>query len=209
VLSRWLPLVAGAPPRLAESAGRDLLDRYAAPQRRYHDGRHLAEVLAAVDRLAEHAEDIDVVRLAAWFHDAVYRPTAAPGTNEEASARLAEDVLTRLAQPAPRTAAVAALVRGTESHEPAAGAARPGDAAVLFDADLAILASPGPRYAEYAADVRAEYAHVPQASFRSGRSAVLRGFLQRPRIYLTPTAHELWESAARANLTTELERLSR
>jgi predicted metal-dependent HD superfamily phosphohydrolase len=205
VLSRWLPLVADAPPELAESAGRDLIDRYAEPQRHYHDGRHLAEVLAAVDRLAEHADDIASVRLAAWFHDAVYQPMASPGTNEEASARLAEDVLTRLGQPAARVAAVAALVRGTEHHEPVAGAASGGDAAVLFDADLAILASS--RYAEYAADVRAEYAGVPDAAFRSGRAAILQGFADRPRIYLTPTGQALWESAARTNLATELEQL--
>jgi predicted metal-dependent HD superfamily phosphohydrolase len=201
VLDQWLPLVAGAPSRLAESAGRDLLDRYAEPQRRYHDNRHLAEVLAAVDRLAEHADDLTAVRLAAWFHDAVYEPAAPPGANEEASARLATQVLSRLEQPADRVAAVAELVRGTAQHEPASAA----DTAVLFDADLAILASP--RYAQYAADVRAEYAHVPEAAFRSGRAAVLRGFAARPRIYLTPTAHELWEAAARANLAAEIATL--
>ena len=95
-----MPLVLAAPPEAAEAAGRDLIDRYAEPQRRYHDGRHLAEVLAAVDRLAEHAEDLTAVRLAAWFHDAVYEPAASPGANEEASARLAAHVLTRLGQPA-------------------------------------------------------------------------------------------------------------
>jgi predicted metal-dependent HD superfamily phosphohydrolase len=206
VLDRWLPLVAGAPSRLAESAGRDLLDRYAEPQRRYHDNRHLAEVLDAVDRLAEHADDLTAVRLAAWFHDAVYEPAAGPGANEEASARLATDVLTRLEQPADRVAAVAALVRATAQHEPASAAASggssPADAAVLFDADLAI-----PRYDEYAADVRAEYAHVREAAFRSGRAAILREFAGRPRIYLTSTAHELWEAAARANLAAEIAAL--
>jgi predicted metal-dependent HD superfamily phosphohydrolase len=207
VLARWLPLVAGAPPRLAESAGRDLLDRYAEPQRRYHDGRHLAEVLTAVDALAEHADDLTVVQLAAWFHDAVYEPTASPGANEEASARLATHVLTRLTQPRARIEAVAALVRATEHHEEGSAAVSPADAAVLFDADLAVLA--GPRYEEYAADVRAEYAHVPDQAFRSGRAAILRELLARPRIYRTPTAHERWEADARAHLAAEIATLER
>ena len=202
-----MPLVLGAPPELAEPAGRDLIDRYAEPQRRYHDARHLTEVLDSVDRLAGHADDIATVRLAAWFHDAVYDPAAPPGANEAASARLATQVLDRLGQPADRTAAVAALVRGTEHHEPVPGAASAGDAAVLFDADLAILASAPARYAEYARDVRAEYAHVPDPAFRSGRAAILRGFTERARIYRTPTAYRLWEPAARANLATELETL--
>ena len=83
-----------------EVAGRDLLARYAEPHRRYHDRRHLTEVLTAVDVLGRHAARPDVVRLAAWFHDAVYDPQAPPGANEESSAQLAVDVLSRAVGPA-------------------------------------------------------------------------------------------------------------
>jgi predicted metal-dependent HD superfamily phosphohydrolase len=212
VLNRWLPLVPDAAEGPADQAGHDLLARYAEPQRRYHDRRHLAEVLGAVDELAGHADRPDVVRLAAWFHDAVYDPQAARGANEEASALLALRVLPDLAVPAEPVAAVAALVRLTARHEVvdedsgSAGFRR--DAEVLFDADLWILASPTERYAEYAAAVRAEYAHVPDDLFRSGRAAILRGFAERPRIYCTPTAFARWEEPARANLATELTDLS-
>ncbi len=54
------------------SVGRDLLARYGEPHRAYHDRRHLAEVLAAVALLAEHAEDLSATVAAAWWHDAVY-----------------------------------------------------------------------------------------------------------------------------------------
>ena len=47
-------------------------------------------MLAHLDMLADEADDIDAVRLAAWFHDAVYEPGA---DNEEASAALAAAVL--------------------------------------------------------------------------------------------------------------------
>lgn len=212
-----MALVAEAPVDAARSAGRDLLDRYAEPQRRYHDTRHLAEVLDAVDSLAGHARDPDTVRLAAWFHDAVYDPTSPAGQNEEDSAQLALDVLGRLGleevRPG-RAAAVAALVRGTAAHdvEPGdpAGPAAPAvaDAEVLYDADLAILGSAPERYAAYAADVRAEYGHVPDEVFRPARAAILQGFVDRPRIYCTPTAYAAWEATARANLAHELRELS-
>ena len=93
MLTRWTELLARVAPTAPEAAvlaaGTDLLARYAEPQRRYHDQRHLAEVLAAVDRLAAEADDLDAVRLGAWFHDAVYEPRAEPGANESASATLA------------------------------------------------------------------------------------------------------------------------
>ena len=54
-------------------AGDDLVSRWQAPERRYHDVEHLAEVLDGVDALAPFARDVAAVRLAAWFHDAVYR----------------------------------------------------------------------------------------------------------------------------------------
>lgn len=54
------------------SLGRELLERYGEPHRHYHDRRHLAEVLAGVALLAEHAEDLSVAVAAAWWHDAVY-----------------------------------------------------------------------------------------------------------------------------------------
>ncbi|MDP9221938.1 MAG: metal-dependent phosphohydrolase [Actinomycetota bacterium] len=212
MLTRWLSLVPDAAPALAERAGRDLLARYAEPQRRYHDRRHLTEVLGAVDELAEAAARPDVVRLAAWFHDAVYDPQAAPGANEEASALLALRMLPDLAVAADPVAAVAALVRLTARHEVVDGdgssAGFRRDAEVLFDADLWILASPTQRYAAYAADVRAEYAHVPDDLFRTGRAAILRGFADRARIYCTPTAFARWEEPARANLAKELADLS-
>lgn len=52
----------------------DLLTRWSEPQRRYHTVDHLTAVLNHIDVLEEHAADPDLVRLAAWFHDAVYLP---------------------------------------------------------------------------------------------------------------------------------------
>lgn len=173
-----------------------LSDRYDEPHRRYHDLRHLHEVLAAVELLADEAADVEAVRWAAWFHDAVYDIGAAD--NEEQSARLAEGLLP--AELAPR---VARLVRLTATHKPAHGDA---DGAVLCDADLHILAADDARYAEYVADVRAEYDAVSEADFASGRAAILDALLTGS-IFHTATARRLWEARARSNVSAEVARL--
>ncbi len=187
-----------------EAAGLDLLARYDEPHRYYHDQRHLSEVVAAVALLAEHTRDLSAVMLAAWWHDAIYIVGA--DQNEEASARLATATLASWDADPERVLRVGDLVRLTATHDPAAHDA---DGQVLCDADLAILASPPNRYATYVADVRREYAIVPDDVFRAGRAQLLRGLLDRPQLYRTPSAHERWEAAARANVEAELRDLAR
>jgi len=199
-----------APPVLAR-AGNDLLRRWDHPSRHYHDVEHLADVLAAVDRLVADPSgrrgvqelDLAAVRLAAWFHDAVYE--GQPGDDEEASACLAESVLADLGVPDVRVRRVAELVRMTAAHRPDDGDV---EAALLCDADLAVLGSEGERYRRYTAAVRAEYAHVPEPAFRAGRAAVLRALVEQPQLYRTPAAREAWEDRARENVARELAELA-
>ncbi|WEH35197.1 hypothetical protein PZB75_18625 [Streptomyces sp. AM 4-1-1] len=181
----------------------NLLARWAEPQRRYHTTDHLRTVLDRVDALAGHAADPDLVRLAAWFHDAVYRPDRSE--NEERSAALAERALPEAGLSPRATAEVARLVRLTVTHDPAGGDT---NGEVLCDADLAILASGPKEYGLYAAQVREEYGFVPDDAFRDGRAAVLRGLLGLPRLFRTPFGVAEWESRARRNLTTELDLLT-
>ncbi|MGW6707292.1 HD domain-containing protein [Streptomyces sp. NPDC054956] len=180
-----------------------LLTAWAEPQREYHTTAHLADVLARIDVLADHAEDPAAVRLAAWFHDAVYRPDRSE--NEERSAALAERALPELGIGDARTAEVARLVRLTITHDPAPGDTN-GEA--LCDADLAVLAGAPQAYAAYAAAVRAEYGFVPDEAFREGRAAVLRQLLDLPRLFRTPYGAAHWEAPARANLAAELTDLT-
>jgi len=207
LLARWAALLArvlaDAPPELISARGSDLLARHAEPQRHYHDTAHLVDVLDRVDELRGYASFVDLVRLAAWFHDAVYDPTRAD--NEERSARLAEETLDELGVRKQLYVEVARLVLITAAHQPA-----PDDrnGQVLCDADLAVLARPEPDYDGYARAIRAEYAHVPEAAFCAGRSRILRGLLDRPAIYATAPARVGWETPARANLTRELGQLA-
>jgi len=187
----------------ARSLGAQLVASYDHPDRRYHDGRHLAEVLERVHELSAHGVEFDrmAVLLAAWFHDSVYdgQPDA-----EKRSAAWAAEALPPLVDQGV-VDEVVRLVLITEHHDPA-GDDRNGCA--LSDADLAILAAPPKEYAEYAARVREEYGFVPDEAFREGRAAVLRQLLELPRLFRTPHGAAEWEARARHNLTTELELLT-
>lgn len=183
-----------------------LLEAYGAPHRRYHDTRHLGEVLDHLDHLLAGADlppaERDAVVLAAWYHDAVYdgRPD-----DVERSAELADRTLAGTGAPAALVAEVVRLVRLTLQHQPADG--DPAGQA-LCDADLAILAAGPQRYTEYVTDVRQEYSHLDDDTFRHGRAQVLRALLDKPRLFHTPEARNAWEAAARANVSDELTRLS-
>ena len=196
LLERWRALTGD------EVSGQELLTRWSEPHRRYHDVDHLRSVLHIVDQLAGDAVDPDAVRLAAWFHDAVY--SGRPGDDERTSAELAASILPALGVEAEKVAEVVRLVELTATHEPAA-ADRNG--AVLCDADLAVLGADPDAYATYAAAVREEYQDVPDEKFRAGRIAVLERFASRDPLFHTTTARSRWEQTARRNIDTELSLL--
>jgi predicted metal-dependent HD superfamily phosphohydrolase len=191
-----------APAGLAARVGEDLLVRWSEPHRHYHTVNHLGVVLAVVEEQAGRAEDPTAVRLAAWYHDAIYDPYRVD--NEEASAILAESTLPELGVAPDRVAEVARLIRLTASHDPIPGDRNGG---LLTDADLCVLASPPEGYQAYTAAIRREYAHVPDPAFAAGRAAVLQNLLSLPRLFHTPTLRDRWEDAARANMTRELSGL--
>lgn len=201
---RWRALVApwGAPATTADAWYADLAARYASPARRYHTLEHVGEVLDAVDLLAPVATHADAVRLAAWFHDAVYDPRR--HDNEAASAELARAAVADLGPRAPTADEVARLIRCTAGHDVDD---RDTDGAVLVDADLAVLGAAPARYDRYATDVRAEYAHVDDGAWRSGRTALLTGFVGRDHLFHTAEGRRRWDASARANLRRELDRL--
>jgi len=188
--------------------GDDLLARWTEPARRYHTTTHLVELFGALEEL-EDAREIDdhqcsVARLAAWFHDAIYDPTAKPGSNEADSAMLARDTLRQLSFGDEDIDTIDRLIRLTARHD--TEAAEPLEAA-FHDADLWILSAAQERFDGYCDQVRQEYAHVPDTKYRNARAAILGPLLHRDRIYRTSHALHGWETPARINLGRELTRL--
>lgn len=199
LLESWSDLIARhtADPA-AVDVGRRLRESWSEPHRRYHSVAHLRDVLSGVAELADHAEDADAVRLAAWYHDAVY---AGLPDDEERSALRAEHELSALGVAPQLVDEVARLVRMTVTHDPAPGD-RNGEA--LSDADLSTLALPADRYRHNTEAIRAEYAHVPDEPFRKGRRQVLLVLLEGPAVFRTAAGRRRWEAAARQNMVAEL-----
>ena len=182
-----------------------LIARHRERQRRYHRIEHVESVVRNVVELAacEDVADLDAVVAAAMYHDAIYEPQHP--ANERASARLARRDLTKLGWNDKRCERVATMIEGTATHLDPADA----DAAVLFDADLAILGADGDDYLAYVGRVRDEYNHLDNTEWTDGRIAVMSSFLERASIYGTATGRDRWEAAARRNVTDELETLQR
>lgn len=183
---------------------RDLWRRHDEPQRAYHRLSHVRHVLDVLDliRAARPLSDPIAVRLAAWFHDAVYHPGNVD--NEARSADLARRVLEGWGLPPERVDHVAALIRSTASHRDDGTP----DAPALIDADLAILAADPDTYELYRRAIRVEHGHVDEAAWRRGRGAFLERMLDRETIFLTDAMRRRGEAAARRNMTAELRSLS-
>ncbi|QIK64356.1 DUF4031 domain-containing protein [Leucobacter viscericola] len=182
-----------------------LLDRWNEPHRKYHNERHLEDVLLALNQLSTRGENIsEVTLLAAWYHDAVYAGNA---SDELDSAHLATEQLSSFGLGSALVSQVSEFIAATA---PTHAVQDPGDPlAHLLDADLSIFAAHPSRYEEYALSVREEYSHVAPKDFAMGRSRILEGYLARPAIYRTEPAQHMWEERARQNLTREIEQLRR
>jgi len=185
-----------APGLLAE-----LESRYREPHRAYHTLQHLDECFARLAEAESLAERLAEVRIALWFHDAVYDTRAAD--NEEASARWARESL-EAAGAGEAAARVAELVLATRHAAVPVGR----DPQLLVDVDLSILGAEEARFDEYERQVRREYEWVAEPAFRAGRARVLESFLARPAIFTTPWFAERLEPRARRNLARSLRALA-
>lgn len=200
-----------APLHEVEAAARRLLERWSEPERSYHGVAHLVDLLQHVDELKQETHNLDAVRLAAWYHGAIFDAAESAayahrgGEDEAASAELARTELAGLGVPAAAVEAVATIVEGLARHSaPGDGS----DSAVLSDADLAILASDPQRYRQYLNKVREEYAHIPAHDYLEARRAIVGRLLSRSPLYTSPLGRG-WERQARENLTAELTRIDR
>ena len=90
---QWAALMDfyGVDGTLAEAVFTDLVQRYGENGRYYHNLRHIQNVLEAIDSAADYAEDLEAIKLAAWFHDVIY--DVHRGDNEAQSALWAVTML--------------------------------------------------------------------------------------------------------------------
>jgi len=182
-----------------------LVLQYRRWPRRYHDARHLLACVRAAEGLRATLPEADAVVFALWFHDAVYWPWRRD--NELRSAVQAHDAALRLGLGAAFADRVHALVMATAHLAGAPDAGADPAADWLLDIDLRILGARPEIYDRYERNVRREYFFVTPWGWRKGRAAVLRHFLEQPRIYRTAHFRVLLEARARENLERALRAL--
>ena len=187
--------------RRSSGLGAQVTHRYQESHRAYHTLRQLREAHDALLECRDRGEGWDDIRLALWFHDAIYDTHR--HDNEERSADWAREELLRAGAPEAVAARVQALVLATKHREPPDG----NDARLLVDADLSILAAPPDRFAAYERQIRKEYDWVPEPQFREAREKFLRGMLARPSIFNDAAMRERHEAHARRNIEASLRTL--
>jgi predicted metal-dependent HD superfamily phosphohydrolase len=184
---------------------REIHDAYSEKHRAYHTLEHLGECLQLLEecRGPIPVHEYPLIELALWFHDGVYDVLSS--RNEEKSADWALHWMTRWGRSAREKKLVRGLILITRhAATPASEAER-----WMCDIDLAILGAPKARYQAYEAQVRQEYKQVPWLLYRTKRGEILRAFLDRPALYLTPLLHGKLETQARENLKWSLNQLKK
>ena len=185
----------------------NLMDAYGEPGRFYHNGHHITALLRLFAKLRELAIDPVAVKIAIFFHDAVYHipldpQFPPPHDNEERSIKL---MLMMANNPEYGSIQRAiALVRATAEHV----SGRDIDTRLIHDLDLSILASSRHRFIAFEQQIRQEYAVYPKALYLPARMGILRSFLERRRIYALGPLVLTWEAKARENLTWALAEMA-
>ena len=201
---------ATQPPEAIGSAGELLIERWSTPDRRFHNLRHLIDMLARVDELAEESHNPDIMRIACWYHGCVFSSDVEEvirgngGEDETASAAFAEADLRHLGVPMETIKRVCCLIVNLKRHMLDE---HDIDAQALIDADLGTLAVDPQTYAEYVRLLREEYSHIPVEEYLRGRLTIVSRLLDREHLFHSPLG-ERWEHPARENLAAEQRRLN-
>lgn len=182
---------------------RQVISGYAEKHRAYHNLSHISALLRLAESFRAQFEDLRSVRLAIWFHDAIYQPKSA--TNETESAKLAVEKLSQLNAPAATIRRVERMISATQRHD---AAGLDADGRLFLDFDLSILGADAEIYRHYAAAIRREFSFVPWFLYRRSRRRILENFLRREHLYLTSQMREKYEAAARFNVENEIKALS-
>ncbi len=181
--------------------------RYAEPQRHYHDLSHLDALLDLFERYKPALHDAEAVRLAIYYHDAVYLPERSD--NETASAQLLRDELQGLVGPVTLDRAGALILATRTHHVPPSGEAElASDCGLFLDMDVSVLGAEAAVFDRYEAGIAAEYRpFYEEEAYRQGRLKVLQHFQARDRIYVSEAFAAL-EAPARANLARSIAALA-
>ncbi len=199
---RWLLLMKNLGFGKNQDTYDGLVKAYSEPHRYYHNKSHIGTVLAYLDSFSALAESKSEIELALWFHDAIYKTFSS--SNEADSADWAFRFLVKNQARIETQKTVHSLIMATYHSHVASG----NDEMLITDIDLAILGSGEESYSRFSTAVRQEYKSVPEFIYKRKRRVVLKGFLDRDRIYTHDLFHNEFEVRARENICNELNQLS-
>ncbi|MBI5732890.1 N-methyl-D-aspartate receptor NMDAR2C subunit [Candidatus Jorgensenbacteria bacterium] len=182
---------------------KDLLGCYSEPHRAYHVLDHILVSLAEIAVVHWQARDVNAIRMAIWYHDAVYDPRR--GDNEERSAVLAYLAMQNMELDIDFIERVIRHILATKHNV----LPTDFDTQLLVDVDLAVLGQGAEIFDVYNRGIRKEYDWVSPVDYARERSEVLRRFLKRPHIYLSEHFREKYEIKARANIFRALAHLAK
>lgn len=195
--NRWFSCYEG-PAAIALWDG--LEKHYSEPHRHYHSLSHLEHCFSELDQITLKAEEIQVVSLAVWFHDIVYRTQNID--NEEQSAKLFREAAQQLQLPISLTNQVSDYILQTKYVDSLISTSWLCD--LFLDIDLSILGQDPTIYQEYCRQVRQEYSWVPQEMYNLKRSEVLKRIFGWKQLYRNHYFGMKYEVQAKINLATEI-----
>lgn len=172
--------------------------------RKYHDWRHIHDVLVNIDLLILHEPHVAVeeIKFAALFHDFFHALSSFNDVVQ--SAEMAVIVAKSAGFHSAACKRIRDLVLSTSTHE-----SYTVDQRILCDSDLSILSSDWRRYSEYSRNIRQEYHLVPDDMFYRNRKHILEELLKHPSLYQTEYGKANWEQQARDNLSREISEIEK
>ena len=179
---------------------------YSQPERHFHNLSHLEQMNAVLEPVRSQVEDWETLLLSVVYHDFVYDVVeyVTDNNNEDKSALKAEEFLKSIGFPLEKIERCQQHILATKKHRLSAD----NDTNFLTDADLSILGQPWEIYDVYRKNIRLEYSIFPDSIFHAGRTKVLNRFLQMERLFKTDFFYNHYETAAKENISRELEIIS-
>lgn len=182
-----------------------VLGFYDEPHRHYHNRVHLREMFETAAFMGCALTPAQV--LAVLFHDAIYVPGAARGSNEGMSAQLLRVYARGL--PAEVVDEAVAIILDTADHR-----AHSAAAGLVLDLDLMRLSVSPADFERYSREVFSEQRPLlmiedDEAAWRfflARRIAFFQRLLDRPNIFNLPQFREKFEAITRRNLQREVAR---
>lgn len=200
-LERWLRLMKAWGFEPNRKTFEFLIAAYSEKGRHYHTTEHVSACLRHLDGCVDSLEFPREVEIALWFHDVIYKPFSS--NNEKESAGWATSFLSERGATHEEACRVHRLIMVTKHNAPI----QTKDESVLVDVDLSILGADPATYDIFEKGVRKEYRLVPSFIYRRKRVKVLRGFIDRPKIYTSGCFSATAERQAKENLSNAISKL--